>query len=458
MTNKLGSIKQACEWFWSVEQRLHVLRLQNDGVFFWRLMRFPLYRLVTEQSGLVEAAHPNTQFTLRQRMAILWALLYGSVFRNPLFSGCKETVVIPHARQVGGVDIYSQALLEQLPPEKTLVLYGDWRGQQAGTSRNMAFSLLKNNLLKHWRKFGNKGAALSEENAALLREVQAEIRQHFGIAPPVEEMAKKHSAAFCRYRQDYLRVFRRVKAQKLYIVVGYGVPQLAAVAAAQECGMEVIELQHGVFTPYHLGYSFPVDGDVVPYTPDVLHTFGTFWEQSTLLPTSMRCEVVGSAYMYDILAGYRGKPKDSSVVFASQAPISRELLRFAVEAARLLPEREVIYRLHPSESKKDCAARLAELAPTENFVLSQGEPSTYALIAKAEVLVGVSSTVLFEGMVLGCKTIVVDLPSVEYMLPTVEMGHAVLVATPEAFCAALETAPICPDPLAYYAPPVEGAV
>lgn len=454
MPTTLNSIEQVCNWFWTAEKQLNLLRRKHNDIFFWRIMRVPLYRIITEKSGLVDEAHPNTNFSLLQRGKILFELLRDSIFRNPFFCLHKEIVVIPHSRQIDGVDIYSRSLLEQLPAQKTLVLHSNWQGQQTLASRNMAFSLLKNHVLSRWGRYFGNNAVFSEENKILLSKLQDDLHQCFGIKLDLNELAKKNIETFSRFQKDYKKVFQRLKAQKLYIVVGYGVPQLAAVSAAQDCGMEVVELQHGVFTPYHLGYSFPVDGYMVPYTPDIFYTFGSFWGQSTPLPTAMCCQVKGSSYIFEILTSLQSKAKKNNIVFVSQGPISRDLMKFAVEVAQLLPEKNVIYRLHPSEILDNCLSRVLALEPPKNFMISQGTPSTYALLAEAEVLVGVSSTVLFEGMLFGCKIIVVKLPSFEYMLPSLKMGHVKLITSPHELRNAIELTPLCPDPIAYYARPV----
>lgn len=227
---------------------------------------------------------------------------------------------------------------------------------------------------------------------------------------------------------------------------------MAAIAAAHACGMKVVELQHGVVTTYHLGYSFPVDSDVVPYAPDMLFSFGRFWKESTPLPTTIKSNIIGAPYVRELAKSHEGQiaPREQ-VVFASQAIVTKDFMRFAVQAARLCPERSFLFRLHPSEDRQACATMFAHLSPPCNISLSQTEPTTYALLAQAEVLVGVSSTMLFEGMVLGCRIIVVDLPTAEYMDAVVARGDALKVDSPEAFSEALKSAPLCRDTEIYYA-------
>ncbi|HWD79645.1 MAG TPA: hypothetical protein VG497_12200, partial [Kribbella sp.] len=83
----------------------------------------------------------------------------------------------------------------------------------------------------------------------------------------------------------------------------------------------------------------------------------------------------------------------------------------------------------------------------DNVRLSTGG-STLDLLATATYQVGVSTTALFEGMALGCRTAVANLPGHEYLEPAIAKGHALLMQDP----AQLTQAPLCDDPSSYYAP------
>ena len=97
-----------------------------------------------------------------------------------------------------------------------------------------------------------------------------------------------------------------------------------------------------------------------------------------------------------------------------------------------------------SESGVECPPNLA--------IVGSDQP-LHESLAEAEVQVGVYSTGLFEGMLLGCRTIVADLPGSEAMEAAVLRGDAVVAATPEELVATLSVAPLA-RPDAYYAAPV----
>ena len=117
-----------------------------------------------------------------------------------------------------------------------------------------------------------------------------------------------------------------------------------------------------------------------------------------------------------------------------------------------LPDRQIIFRLHPSESLGDFERLVAaESDVPTNFELSAREPNIFALLASADTQVGVFSTTLLEGMALGCKTAIVALPGFEYMQRVVERGDASIAKTEADVVECIRTARECKDPSYYYA-------
>ena len=107
------------------------------------------------------------------------------------------------------------------------------------------------------------------------------------------------------------------------------------------------------------------------------------------------------------------------MVFLSQGTIGPALLEYAGALAAARPDLDVTFHLHPSERSTDYAS------PTGRPDVG-GEHAGRCRPA-ATYQVGVSTTALFEGMVLGCRTAVAELPGHEYLSPTVARGDSVLI-------------------------------
>lgn len=448
---KLITIEDICHWFFAVEREYDLFARQEQGCFFWRCMRISTYYALTEALELFGKAHPEQAAAADGMWSRRGRLLRDAVLRNPFLSTRRSDVVLmPHSRLVAGEDIYSEALRHSLPASSTLVLgrYGMVHPPQG--SQNLAGAMLWQGLKRRLRP---QPWALTAETKTLLQTLQSDMQARFGMQVDLLTIAEQHIRPFMPAVQMYEALFRQRRAKVLYIVVGYVNLHCAAIEAAHRCGMKVVELQHGTFTPYHLGYSFPDAQAPMPYSPDELWCFGAFWPEHTALPPQTRTRIIGAPYVQALAEQHAAAARESnSIVFTSQGVIGAPLCDFAVECARLLPEKQVLFRLHPSETLAFYERRLLALGDVpQNFALSHRAPNIFALLAQCAVQAGVFSTTLFEGMVLGCKTVVIDMPGVEYMRPVIAEGDALFVRTPEEFCAKIEDAPLCTNPQYYYA-------
>jgi hypothetical protein len=150
-----------------------------------------------------------------------------------------------------------------------------------------------------------------------------------------------------------------------------------------------------------------------------------------------------------------GVKQPRQVLVISQSVLGQALLTLVARAAALAPDYRFVFRPHPSELESDLHGSLAAagLAQPANLSIGSGGEPLYRQLAEAALQVGVFSTGLFEGMMLGCRTIVADLPGAEAMGAVIERGDALRVETPEDLVAALPHAPIA-EPTDYYAEPV----
>lgn len=218
----------------------------------------------------------------------------------------------------------------------------------------------------------------------------------------------------CEYKY-YHNFFRIKQPQKIYIICSYG--KEALIAAAQDLNIEVIELQHGVITKYHIGYNFP---DVkIPYFPDKLLLWGEYWKANVDLPKNVKIELYGYPYLKRQHEKYKNIEKNlNQVIFISQGTIGKKLSEKAIEFVKENPQLKVVYRLHPGEFlrwKKEYKD-LYESRNLENLEISDNnEKNLYEYLFESEYLIGVNSTVIYEALNLGLKVGVVNLFGVEYV-------------------------------------------
>ena len=185
--------------------------------------------------------------------------------------------------------------------------------------------------------------------------------------------------------------------------------------AAHECGVPVVELQHGTVYPEHVSFNLGERDEV--FSPDYLFSWGAHWNgQVRGYPTK---RIVSAGYPY--LDGFRERcrripRRDGTplrVVFISQGMIGPELSRIAVSLREAIgPERiEIVYKLHPNETKS-WRALYPELAASGIRVVGHDEMNIYQCLQRADVTVGTNSTAMIEGFAWGVKALVMrNLPA-----------------------------------------------
>lgn len=398
-----------------MERELNLLDWRIEGASPWPVIRMRVFHELTRRTGIHGASHPVRR-TPYDKARLVGRHLTGLVTRNP-FLGAYDALVVPHPRKPGGVEIYTDELRHALD-RSALILDSGINGTPLPKSRNLDFFTSAAGAV-HKRQMDDRG-------------ISDALKELTGVSVPVGALLAREVPKHLRLRALYRALLRKHRIKTVYVVVAYFHQHI--VGAARDLGIRVVELQHGAISPFHLGYSYP-GRPVVADQPDELWCFGSYWADIADLPAGMSTAVIGTSYLP------RAAQKDPRLaVFLSQGTIGAELLHVAEAVSKEHPSLDVVFRLHPSERASDYTIPAGVRLSTEG--------STLDLLASATYQVGVSTTALFEGMALGCRTAVANLPGHEYLERPISSGHALLMTSPTQ----LTSAPLCSTPETYYAP------
>lgn len=448
--SKATNVESICECFWELEQKHSLLTWQVNGVFPWRLVRMRLYYNITQLTGIFTPPHPAQKNQLshvgkRELKAV--KAYWDDQERGPNEqASSKRYAILMATRRADGSEPYSKALREEIGGEALLL-----DRPHIGDASTGAINFPALAHLFHTRYQTEEDNLFSLPDLILCEQISAGFKQCLGVAPEnLASMCQRMIAQFLPLERGFKRFFEINPVEKLFLTDGYGPRNQAVVSAARASGVHTVELQHGFISRFHLGYSWPGQPDV-PYSADELWTFGDFWAQSTPLPVKMKPRAIGAPYVRQ-LAGANPGPRDERlVVFTSQGVVGHQLFKIALATAQRRPDRRVVFRLHPSESLEMYDEASAETPFPENFEVSHRTPNIFTLLAQTAIQVGAFSTTLFEGMALGTRTIVVNLPGAEYMRPVIERGDAIYVQSIAELIEKLDQAPLAADPEFYYA-------
>ncbi len=201
-------------------------------------------------------------------------------------------------------------------------------------------------------------------------------------------------------------------------------------AAAKRHNIPTVEFQHGIIGPYHIQYAWPHKTRPPAYPDTFLHPGEAWAGIGNLAPDTISIDI-GSHHMDEMIARYGNTSKATGLVAVfSQRIIGVRLFRFVVEVARLCPDMTFEIKLHPTERYQNLKSYVQGSIP-DNLSIAPKHENSYALMARSEFQIGVSSTTLVEALKFGTKTIVVPLPSWEYMKTWLDDGSMQLASSPQ---------------------------
>lgn len=437
-------VRTLCQALFEVEREYGLLDFEVDGVKVWQYMRMPVYYHIAERTGVFLAPHAQKSGRL-SKVSKACRYLLGALFHNPfLRRGQVEQVVIEHPRSVRladeEVDIYSHFYVREL--QRRGVPYLCLDRADLGSAHRKAYDPARSFidifpvLVKLAGLF--RHTHLSEGQRNTLCAVSERLSRQLGVSLDLEALLRPAVLKFRVNYRLYRALFRRLKPKRLVVVVSYAYGD--AIRAAKDLGIEVVEIQHGTFSRYHVGYSYP-DTEATPdYFPDMFMTWGRFWRDMGVLPLPPTAiQVAGFPYFHGLKSRHAQVEKNARrVVVLSQGALGAKIAEQMYAFREVLSDFEIVYKLHPGEfARWQEYAPLRKLAEQPNVRIAK-EDNLYELLAGAGYQIGVFSTAVYEGIGFGCRTLLLDLPGVEYMADLVDQGLATLVCDPDDLRAALE--------------------
>lgn len=414
----LHSLSKVCEIVWNVERTHRLLELELDGVKCWQSGRMRLFYQLCETAGLYERPHDKVA-----GLAKTFRQLWNTVAHNPFLTPRgADVLVVPHERtkRVGGdlADIYSADYVDALKTtgKRVVVLerattFGHLDAPRGGGNpRTDALSLL-NALCRTVVP----SPFISEEKAARIEAVENELDTIFGIRFELKTRLVQETRRFKAHFRSWRRLLLHLQPKEVVVVVGYGLTPL--IGAAKDMGIPVTEIQHGVIGRYHMGYSYPDLDRPLAYFPDRFLSWGPYWTKNVHFPLpESAIEYIGFSYFRTARMSYQQVEKvPKRIVVISQGTIGPALADLLWRNRGALESYDVHYKLHPGEYKRWRSYEgLVALSALPNVEILQAA-DLYRLMAEAEFQIGVYSTALYEGIAFGCRTVLCDLPGIEYM-------------------------------------------
>lgn len=428
--------KEIYKNFLQIEDELDLFSQKIDNVYFWERIRFKIFSEILQASGFGQA-HLKLEKNVRNKIWSSYLLVKNLIIRNPFLATQSDFIFFGHPRRKlledgKWWDIYCDPIIEYLN-HSYLFLEKPYLNTHFTPSKtsNLRYLDLPMFLSALKRELGLVRVSFTAQDRKLLKELQVQIKDKLDVDIDIEKHVFKTLVVRKSELPIYEYLLKKLNPNLAIVVVSYNKETLIEIC--KHLSIPVVELQHGVITPYHVGYSFPGPKRTKYTFPDYLFTFGDFWKESVEFPISKdQIYSVGYPFLEMEVKKYAKTEKMNQILFISQGTIGKEMSKFAFE----LSKREdlkyrIVYKLHPGEF-----GRWRKEYPwlnNSNIKVIEDEMPLYKLFAQSKVQIGVYSTAIYEGLYFGLKTFLLNLPGVEYMNQLIEDQYALLVSSVEEF-------------------------
>lgn len=417
-----NNIAQLTVRFQEMEKSLRLFERHAQNIYFWPLLRRKVFRKIQFSADLgTHQAHGRIK---KKNSSI-------RDFLKLLKPEKRRILVIPHSRRVEGIDIYTDHLIKHYNDDALVI-------ETEGTINSSYQDSFSTDVLSTLSRFYRPQflpAKVKKEIKTLSNLLQDEIHRRFNTRLPLEKMIIERTREFIILKKLYTLLFKYKNIEHIFAVTAYSFPYI--IAAANDLKIPVYELQHGLISPYHLGYNY-IDAHHIPYQPDKILLYGDYWKNSASFAPGVTPEVTGFPYLDNIKKIFKSEKTSNSIFVSSQFSTGPIIFDFVLNAAKILPEYSFTFSPHPREDINAYKNILsAQNNPVKNLRLLKCE-NVYEDIAKHEYQIGVASTTLFEGLTLGTKVVLLNLPGIEHAEPLYKKYGVPLVKTAEDLKASLK--------------------
>ncbi len=427
------TVAALCEAIWEAEARLGLLDWEVDGVKPWQANRFGVYKTLVTRLALFERVPESPPQSPWGRLRFWRRILHGTLTCSP-FQGEQtfDALVFESERaeiRDGSSSCpYTSGLVRRLRQEGKTVQMIDPHAD--GTHRKEADPFRRFNdaiALESALRFRTSGWRARSRDVRFVTAIEEHFATTMVGRVSLGWLLSPGIPRFLAARATYRRLLEKRQPSEIFCVCAYG-GLAALVAAAHEMSIPVSEVQHGMLDGLHLGYRYPVLPRTghLDYFPDRFFA----WELKTNQAGPMPCEIdlipFPQAERLHRLRATAVK-EANLVIVLSQPTVAGMMVKALIDRRHALAGFRLVIKLHPIELEDPRRRNVYLPLAGEGNISFDESGDLHNLLSRAEYQIGVYSSALFEGIELGCRTLLLPLPGIEHMERLLKSNQAVLI-------------------------------
>lgn len=429
----MSNFKDLIDKFLFFEENESLLDTQYNNIYFWRLIRVSLYAKLSNQFTGQNSLFPTDN---RKWLKILIDSYRYSRNLKRNVSKEKNRLVLAISRyKIVGESYQDLFLQEEIDKENSIVIH---TAQPNGSHffYDTDKIILEDWYFFFWRSIYHIQKRLRLRNIKSFAKLESEFNMYFNVEFNLSNIIQDQLLLFKLDSKIYNRLLKIINPSEIVLTDHYSSP-IALVAIAKEKNIKVIEYQHGGIDGAHLGYNFP-NQTFVPYYPDEIVLFGSFWKTQFNSPDTTIIRVKHNSYYQnriDAIKESRTSLKFDVLAISNDFEFNRLLVEFAEANSNI----EIMMKLHPGSlgmlNEQDL--HYSHYPKGTNLTIVYNELDLYDCLEQCRIAVGTNSTGLFEAIACGKRTYVLnpdsqpkvftDLIKDGYLTGIIELNELLLV-------------------------------
>ena len=468
--------EQATKIMKLLEMKSSVYELEMDSIPIWWFIRFRFYNRLLNYLNLKEEKKETFQNSNISIRTIICNCKKGGVFLLRSLSSLihiaanrykKRPILLlvypVDFKKTNGeahFDIFINSIYQNLS-DKSIVIERPGLGEQDFQSflfrKNtifldwaILFSIFKNCFklwkipkINNWERFKNKCEG-----------VNFEIISSKWILNTIKELIFSARNKIIIQITAAEIILNRFKPKVIVETTSYDSGTVALNLIAKRQNIPVIELQHGIITKTHIGYTYFIPTNYVGNRPlpnkilvygeafkNAILTFGNAFSSENIITTGFprlnNFLKENQSRKKDIRTAVRRKlgiSNDAFLVTISSQPTTNIYLSKFLKKLLLL-EKDIIIciKLHPSEVDNRKLIYQNISSHPQIKIVTDKTVNIYELLISSDVHVTVASTVFFECLALGVPNIILKGPGYSHILEILDQSKVVIADTPKDF-------------------------
>ncbi len=272
--------------------------------------------------------------------------------------------------------------------------------------------------------------------------IERSLIEYIGISPNKEYLETLILTRFFWYhskKRILKKIIKKVNPNIIIEVVGYETNNMIVNELGKQLSIPTIELQHGIIGMQHIAYNYLCRKTFKPL-PDYIFFYSNYWKNTCRFPIKKTHQLaVGFPFFENQLKKYPpviSKDNRLRIIVLSQPVFKYEIVTFIDRLLCLFEEGKIrfslTYKLHPAEYNQPIEDWKKITSHKNVKLINDSSDALYKLFSENDILIGVTSTAIFEGLAYGLNTFVLNIGNAnERMIDLIENKYVTFCNTPE---------------------------